>query len=320
VGFGSTYRRFDRFQRGHRWLGLLLAVRQKYSDDQGSFLAATIAYYGFLSLFPLLLVGTTVLGYALRGHPGLERSIVDSALSQLPVIGRQLRTHSLAGNGLALAIGLATAVWAGMGVFLAAENAMNHLWGVPFKQRPDFFRARLRALAMLALLGLGALGATVLAALGTAGSGLGATWEIPSVLLGGVLDFGLFWLVFRALTAKAVAWSDLWIGAAIAAVAWVGLQSLGGWYVGHVLQHASDVYGTFALVIALLAWIYLGAQLTLLAAEVNVVVKRGLWPRSFSVIVEQPPTAGDKRALTQRGKVEERRQDERVEVDFPARR
>ena len=89
-----------------------------------------------------------------------------------------------------------------------------------------------------------------------------------------------------------------------------------GYYVGHTLKHASNVYGTFGLVIGLLSWIYLSAHITLLAAEGNIATRR-LWPRSFSLVIEQPPTRADKRALTQRGKVEERRQDETVSIDFP---
>src|SRR5207248_10978069 len=137
-GFGKSYSAFDHFQQRHRWLGFPLAVLQKYADDQGGYLAATITYYAFFSIFPLLLVLTTALGFVLRGHRHLYQSIVDSALAQFPVIGPELRVRALHGNALALGLGLAAALWAGMGVFLAAENAMNHLWGVPFRRRPDW--------------------------------------------------------------------------------------------------------------------------------------------------------------------------------------
>ncbi len=95
------------------------------------------------------------------------------------------------------------------------------------------------------------------------------------------------------------------------------LQALGSYYVGHVLKNASNTYGTFGLVIGLLSWIYLATYITLLAAEANVVVMRRLWPRSFSLMIEQPATRADKRALTQRSKIEERRHDETVNIDFP---
>ena len=316
--FGKRYSAFDRFQQRHRWLGFPLAVLQKYADDQGGYLAATITYYGFFAIFPLLLVLTTVLGFVLQGHPHLERRIVDSALGQFPVIGPQLSRGSLHGSALALGLGLAAALWAGMGVFLAAQNAMNHLWGVPFKRRPDPIQARGRALLLLLLLGGGALATTILGGLATVGANLGMSWKIGSIVVSTALDIGLFWVGFRVVTAREVSWRQLRGGAIAAGVLYALLQTLGGYYVGHTLKHASNVYGTFGLVIGLLSWIYLASHITLLAAEANVVASRNLWPRSFSFMIEQPVTQADKRALTQRGKVEERRQDETVQIDFPA--
>ena len=316
-GFGKSYSAFDRFQQRHRWLGFPLAVLQKYADDQGGYLAATITYYAFFAIFPLLLVLTTVLGFVLRGHRHLYQSIVDSALGQFPVIGPELRLHALHGSTLALGLGLAAALWAGMGVFLASQNAMNHLWGVPFKRRPDFLRARGRALLLLLLLGGGTLATTILAGLASFGASYGVAWKIGSIALSTTLNIGLFWVGFRMLTARDVSWRQLRGGAIGAGVLYEGLQTLGGYYVGHVLRNANNVYGTFALVIGLLSLIYLGAHITLLAAEANVVATRRLWPRSFSLMIEQPATRADKRALTQRGQIEERRQDETVSIDFP---
>jgi YihY family inner membrane protein len=292
-------------------------VVQKYSDDQAGYLAATITYYGFFSLFPLLLVLTTCLGFVLRGHPHLQQSIVNSALGQFPVIGQELKRGSLHGSSLALGLGLAAALWAGMGVFLAAENAMNQLWGVPFRRRPNAIKSRGRSLLLLIVLGGGALAVTILAGLGTFGTHLGLFWKLGSLVLSTALDIGLFWLAFRLLTARDVTWRQLRGGAVAAGVLYELLQTLGGYYVGHTLKHASDLYGTFGLVIGLLSWIYLAAHITLLAAEANVVASRHLWPRSFSVIIEQPATSADLRALTQRSRVGERRQDEIVEVDVP---
>ena len=100
---------FDRYQRRHRWLGFPLAVRQKYSDDQGGFLAAAITYYGFFSIFPLLLVLVSVLGFVLQGHPHLQQTIVQSALGNFPVIGHDLVIHSIKGSALGHGIGIAGA-------------------------------------------------------------------------------------------------------------------------------------------------------------------------------------------------------------------
>jgi inner membrane protein YhjD len=310
------YERFDAFQRRHTWLGLPLAVRQKYSDDQGGYLAATITYYAFFSIFPLLLVLVSVLGFVLRGHSGLQRRIVGSALGQFPVIGHDLHVHALAGNGLVLALGAAAALWSGMGVFLAVENAMNQLWGVPFRRRPDFLRLRLRALGLLLVLGTAALASTAIGGATSVGAGLGAVAKVAAVVASTVLNFGLFWVSMRLLTTHDVGWRCLRGGAAAAAVAYTLLQVLGGYYVNHVLKHASSTYGAFGLVIGLLSWVYLSVHVLLLAAEANVVATRRLWPRSFSILLEQPATAADERALTQRSRVEERRQDEQIDVTF----
>ena len=121
-GFGERYSSFDRFQQRHRWLGFPLAVLQKYADDQGGYLAASTTYYAFFAVCPLLLVLTTVLGFILRGHGHLYDSIVDSALGQSPVIGPELSRRSLHGSALALGLGIAAALSAGMGVFLASRT------------------------------------------------------------------------------------------------------------------------------------------------------------------------------------------------------
>ena len=287
---------------------------QKYRDDQGGYLAATISYYGFFSLFPLLLVGTTVLGFVLENDPSLEQKIVDTALGQFPVIGTQLKVGALTGEPVALAVGLLIALWSATAVFLAAENAMNTIWGIPFRRRPNPFRARGKALVLVLLVGGGVLCATALSFLGTFGSSYEAAWKIGSVGLSTVLGFGLFWLAFRTLTVAHVGWRETWLGALVAAVLYELLQTLGSYYVERVVRHASALYGTFALVIGLLSWIYLATTIVLYSAEVNVVVLRRLWPRSFSTLVEQPTTAADEIALTQRAEIEERRSDEQVRV------
>jgi inner membrane protein YhjD len=313
------YDRFDRYQRRHRWLGFPLAVRQKYSDDQGGYLAATVTYYAFFSIFPLLLVFVSVLGFVLRGDHHLEQRLVGSALGQFPIIGDALRVHALRGTVLGLLVGGAAALWSGMGVFLAAENAMNQLWGIPHRRRPDFFRARGKALVLLVVLGSGVFATTILGAVASAGAGLGVVSKAATIVFSIGLDFVLFWIAFRVLTSRDVGWRAVRGGALAAAVLYEALQLIGGYYVGHVLKHASTTYGTFGIVIGLLSWVYLAAHITLLAAEGNVVAHYRLWPRSFSVVFEQPLTEADRRALAMRGEVEERRSDEDVDVTFEER-
>lgn len=307
----------DRFLQRHPATAFPVAVFKKFGEDEAGNLAALIAYYGFFSLFPLLLVFVTVLGLVLRGNPDLQRTIVDSALANFPVIGPEIsrNVRALPGSGLVLGIGIFLTLWSGLGVVKAMQSAMNTVWNVPYKRRPNFLVSTLRAVAMLAVLGVITLAS---AAAGSVGAGSSNwLWGVLGIGISLVMNFALFLLAFRILTIEDVSWADVSPGAAVAAVAWTALQAVGGYYVAHQLQGASEVYGTFALVIGLLAWIFLSAQVTLYAAEVNVVKKRRLWPRS---IVQPSLTGADVQALTQYAKEEERRPEERVDVEIEDRR
>lgn len=315
----TSLERFDRFQQRHSWLGFPLAVRQKYADDQGGYLAAGITYYVFFSIFPLLLALTTVLGFVLRAHHGLESRVLHSTLAQFPVVGDEIRTQSLGGSTLGLAVGLAAAVWSGTRGVLAFESALDQLWGVPFIRRPDLIRSRLRALGLLLVLGAAVIATTALSAAGEAGGAYGLVVRLPMIGLSTLLDFALVWVALRVVTAADVSWSDLRLGAAAAAIGYQALQLLGGYYVQHVLVSAGNTYGTFALVIGLLSFVYLAVHICLLATEASIVASRRLWPRSFSAIVEQPATAADLAARTQQVEGERRRHDERIRVEIPVR-
>jgi membrane protein len=243
--------------------------------------------------------------------------VLDSALADFPVIGPQLQSnvHSLQGSAPALAVGLVVAIWAGTGVALALENALDHIWGVPIRRRVNPLLARGRALVWIAALGGVTLVATVLgsaSALATYGPAVRAVALIASF----GINLVVFLAVFRVLTSHSPSWRDVLPGALVAAFAWEILQLVGGYIVDRQLRHASSTYGVFALVIGMLSWIYLAAMVTLLSAEINVVAKRRLWPRSFSLLNEQPLTGGDEDALRQRAGVEERRSDEDVQVEF----
>ena len=135
------------------------AVRtvDRQGEVLGGQLAAAITYYGFLSIFPLLLLASSALGVVLQGDDRLRLEILDSALSQFPVIGDQLQTRRLDASGIGLVIGLVGLVWAGLGAMQAAEKAMNAVWDVPRKERPNYLQTRIRAVTMLAVLGVGAL-------------------------------------------------------------------------------------------------------------------------------------------------------------------
>ncbi len=288
-----------------------MAVVRKFSNDQAGNLAALIAYYAFFSLFPLLLVFTTILGFVLQGNPGAQHSIENSVLGQFPVIGPQIKVHALSGHALALVLGLLTALWGGLGVTQAAQNAFDRVWAVPFKDRPDYLRSRLRGLGLLAVLGVLFILAT---AVSGAVTGLGGPLlKVAGIVISLAVNFGLFFAAFRFMTAATIATRCLIVGAAFAAVFWEILELAGGYYINHVYRHASATYAQFALVIALLVWLHLGAQLTLYAAEINTVVTRRLWPRS---LFGPPAVPADKETLAALAKVEERHDEEQIEVQF----
>jgi YihY family inner membrane protein len=306
--------RVDEVQRRRPVFGLPFAVAKKFGEDSAGNLASLIAHYGFLSLFPLLLALTTVLGIVLADHPDLQRRVLDSALAQFPVIGDQIEQniHSLNGSIFALVVGVGGALWGGMGVMKTAGNAMDEIWEVPKRDRPTFVRAALRAALMLVVLGAGVVITALLSGFGTAGSTSFFPLRAIGLAVAAVVNVGLFVLGFRVLTVRDIAVRDLLPGAVVAGIGWLLLQSFGGYYITHQLRGTSQTYGMFAVVLGLLAWIYLQAQLTLFAAEVNVVRVAKLWPRSLTGDL----TDADKRALASYAEVEERRPEMDVGVGF----
>ncbi len=307
----APLRGFDRFQQRHKLLAIPMAVVKKFGDDQGGSLAALVAYYSFFSLFPLLLVFVTVLGFVLQGDPSAQESVKNSVLGQFPIIGQKIQVNALHGNAVVLAIGLITSLLAGLGVTQAAQSALDRVWAVPMKHRPSFIKARLRGLALLVSLGLLFLIATVASGLVTGGLG-GPLLKVAGIALSLLLNFALFFAAFRLMTSAEVGTERIWTGVIVAGIFWEILQIVGGYYIGHVLKKATGTYAQFGLVIALLIWLHLGAQLTLYAAEINVVIDRKLYPRSLF----GPVVAADKETLTALAKVEERTEDEQVEVSF----
>jgi len=302
----------DRRQQQSPRLSFLAAVIKKFGEDQAGQLAALIAYYGFVSLFPLLLVLVAVLGFVLQGDPGEQHRILDSALGQFPLIRDQIKLESLTGSGVGVTIGTLGSLLAGMGITGATQNAFNRIWSVPFKDRPNFLYARLRGLGMLSILGTLFIVSTTAA--GFVGS---ASHAAPAVAAGILIAFAfnlaLFMTAFKLLTAVDLSWRELLPGVIAATLCWQLLQHLGGFYVDHELKRTGPLYGVFALVLGLLAWLYLGAQLTIFAAEINVVRVHRLWPRSF---FSDPLLEADRRALTSSAEVEERVQEQNVDVSF----
>lgn len=278
--------RLDQFQRRHTWLGFPLGVIYKFVDDQGGYLAALITYYGFVSLFPLLLLLVSLLGFTLEDNPALQQALIGSALQQFPIIGPQLQQNvgSIHGSRLGVILGIAGAVYGGLGVSVAIQTALNRVWAVPRYARPDPVFSRLRGLLLFVLLGVFVFITTALSAAGpvAASLGYGGAWtRLAATVVAIAANVGTFLVAFRVLTAHEIRLANLIPGAVCAGVAVHALQIGGAFFVGYELRGVSQIYGIFGLVLGLLAYLYLMSVIVVFCAEINVVRARQLWPRSL---------------------------------------
>lgn len=313
--FARAVRRLDQAQQRHPSVAFALAVLRKYSDDRGGQLAALIAYWGFFSIFPLLLTFVTILGFVLHGDPAAQRSVLHSTLSEYPIIGSELEhnIHTLNGSPLALAIGVVGTLFAGLGVTGAIQNAFSEVWTVPRYRRPNFIAWRLRGLLQLAIFGTLLIASTLAAGYVTAQAPSGALATALAVLIAFAANIALFFLSFRVYTPAEASTRDLWPGVIAGALVWQALEHVGGIYVADVIRHARATSGLFALVIGLLVWLYLGGRVAVLATEINAVRARRLYPRSLR---PDQPLDADLRARRERGAVERFSAGERIDKRF----
>ena len=315
--------RIDRIQRKHPVAGFPIAVLYKYFDDDGPYLAALITYYGFLSLFPLLLLGSTILGFILAGNPELQHRIIDSALGQFPVVGAQLEHPQHIGGGAGgLIVGIVAALYGGLGVGQASQYAMNTAWHVPRNERPNPLKSRVRSLILLGIGGVGVLGTTALSTLWASNVGsFGVPFKIGLLVATVVINAALFLFAFRVATARRLALKDIAPGAIIAAVLWQVLQAVGVTYVRQVVVHASSTNGVFAIVLGLVAFLYLAATAVLLCVEINVVRAEKMHPRALLTPFtdEVDLDRGDVRSYTGQAKAQRNKGFEDIDVTFDTR-
>jgi membrane protein len=315
--------RLDSFQQRHPGAGFPLAVVYKFADDQGNYLAALITYYAFLAIFPLLLLASSILGFVLQGNQRLQQQILDSALRQFPIIGDQLgRPEGLTGSATAVVIGIIGSLYGALGVAQATQNAMNIAWAVPRHRRPNPLVGRLRGLLLLATAGLAIIGTTLISALGSSADAfsarIGIGVQLLLWLLSVTVNAAIFVVLFQVATTKRHKFTESVPGAISAAVLWQLLQLIAAAYVGHVVRNANATNGVFALVLGLIAWIYLGAMTVVLGVEINVVRAHKLYPRAllspFTDNVDL--TRADQEAYTDYAEAQQTKGFESVDVSF----
>ena len=310
-------RRADTAQQRHRVSAFIFGVIKKYGDDNGGVLASNLAHSAFVSVFPLLLILVTVLVQVASSSPALQAQVLGAVSSQFPAIGSTLVGQITAmhrASVISLAVGLLVLVWGATGLAQAGLFTMEQVWNLPGPARPGYVQRLGRCVLFLCVLAVGLAVSTVLAGLVTYGQHALA-FRVLAQGLAVMANIGLYLASFRVLTPKGVPARDLVTGAAAGGVAWTVLLAVGA-YIVHRDLHTASAYGIFATVLVLVAWIYLGVQVTVYAAEVNVVLTRRLWPRT---IVQPPLAEADRASLALQALQNQRREEQDVQVSFSDR-
>jgi membrane protein len=257
---------FDALCRRFPWLRTPLAVHMRVSDVGGGPLSSSIALAGFLSLFPLLLLGISVVGFVAAGRTDFAQEVIEQLGLTGDAADRMLDSIRQAEESrrAASVVGIVGLLWAGLGVIGTLEQALDATWQVKgrgWKSRPV-------GLGWLVGAGVLFLGSLSLGSLVTALPGPAA---VPTVIVGLALDVVLFLWMFRTLTNVAVGWRDLVPGAIAGGVGLEILKLIGTIYVPRAATSASALYGSLGVVFAILAWLALSARLVLYASAYNVV-------------------------------------------------
>jgi YihY family inner membrane protein len=311
-------RKVDAAQQRFTPTACVYGIVKKYGDDNGGVLVSNLAYSGFISLFPLLLVLVTILGLVASVDPSFRQDALNVVAKQVPLIGKELtgNVHELKRSSIiGLIVGLIVLVYGATGLAQAGLFTMEQVWNLPGPARPGFVPRLGRAMLFISLLGAGVVVTTLLASLNTFGQ-KAAILAVLAEVVAALVNIGIYIGAFRVLTPKTVPTQRMVPGAITAGVLWTLLQILGTYLVHHFL-HSDSVYGVFATVLGLLAWIYLAVQITVYSAEINVVLARRLWPRA---IVQPPLTEADRASMALQALQNQRRPEQSVKVVFDDRK
>lgn len=274
---------FDTFQQKHAVLAFPVAVIKRYGDDKTGRQAALVTYYAFLALFPLLLVFITILGLVISNNPGLEAKIIGEVYKYFPALGDDLRgnVHTLKGSGVVLALEVLALLYGARGLAAMLQEAFNNVWHVENEFRPGFVGDNLRSFGMMASVGFGIVIGTVLSYVVGTFLNFGIIGTVLLTLLNFLITTGLFLIVFRLGTASRIGLQCLWPGAIIASIGVLIVQHFGTTIMAHELPKLTGTYGSFALALAMMFWIYLQSQIILYALEITAVRAQKDWPKKL---------------------------------------
>ncbi len=289
----KTIRLVDAYQQRHTFLAFCYGVIKKYSEDEAGYQAALLTYYAFLSLFPLLLVVTTLTDRFVGRYPHLEAKIISGTTNYFPLLGNQLgsHVHGLHSSGLALLAGILFTLYGARGVAAVFRQGIQHMWHIPINQRPGFPKSTLDNLVIIIVGGVGFTLASLSAGLASA-VGHGWLFRSLAVALNACILFGVFTFLIHLSLGRRIRPQEIRLAAAVAAAGLVVLQAAGTYVLARELKSLDALYSYFAVALGLLFWIYLQAQIVYYAMAIGIVGSRKLWPRSLDAAC---PTTVDKK-------------------------
>jgi membrane protein len=293
----------DGVQQRHSAFGFPYAVIKKYGDDDGGREAALITYYGFLSIFPLLLLGVAILSRVLAANPDLRQQLISATVPEALQSTVEKSAASLPTSTVPFVAGLIGLLFSGTGVVFSAYQTLNHVAAVPRSVRAGFFPRYVRVFVMLAVLLLGALAVGALTVTVTALPHLAGAERALALLGSALIIFGVLLLAARLLLCRPAPFRALWPAAALGAVTVTLVLNLGPVLLARLVSKAGAVYGSFATVAGMFALLYLVSQALVYSAEVAAVWYAHLWPRALDV---NRPTPADIRAMALLAREQER--------------
>ncbi len=280
-GIKKITKKVDTYQRKHTVTAFSVAVIKRYGDDKVGKQAALITYYAFLSLFPLLLIFMTGLGMLAGSNPELQQRISDEVFRYFPALSGDLRDNvdTIKGSGFGLVLQILVLLYGARGLAAMLQEAFNNVWHIEKKHRPGFVGDNLRSFGMMASVAAGIILGTVISySLGNI-LNLGIVGSVFLTLLNLVFTLGLFLIVFRLGTSNRIALKTLIPGAIIAGIGVLIVQHFGGYIMKQQLPKLEGTYGSFAITLGMLFWIYLQAQIILYALVITAVKAQKDWPK-----------------------------------------
>ncbi len=253
----------------HRVLDVLVEMLDGWRRHLSGRNVTLIAFFGFLSLFPLALAATTVLGLVLEGNEDLQRRVTEGAFENIPLIGSDLTANPDPGGSLfVLVIGLLAALWSSTKAFVAIHAAQDDTWEIPVDDRAAMPVVRFRALVGIAILGTAQLGAVALSSI-VSNASLPAFGDAAIVAATAALNIGSTLLIMRLLVSAPPRWADIWLGAVIAGLIVTALHQFSTALARYFTENAESTYGDFAIVLGLVTWLSLMAIASLMCVELN---------------------------------------------------